>query len=126
MAQEQGINTYRGYVLVRNTADPHKPTTVVGYIRAPKYGDAWKAGRAIAGGKPEAGSMFADQECKRKLELPKDAVFVACDDLRVRNVKLDRKALEAIINDPKATAEDKVKAMSAMVAGAGQQAAPAA
>lgn len=114
----EALNSYRGYVLVRNAADPHKPQLIVGYVRAPKYGDAWTLGRAIASGdetKAKGAKLFADPEGKKALDIPAGATFVACDNMRKRNQKLDRAALQAIIDDPNTSPEKKIEAMQAMI-----------
>lgn len=117
------MNTYRVYIL--NTAQALAPAVTIAYVQAEKYGPAWSGARGALNGKAGSPKLFLDQECKGPTFGEKgDHVVVAkIDDLKPRNVKLDKKALEAIINDPKAKPEDKVAAMQAMLSG--KPAAPA-
>lgn len=107
------VNTYRGFFLVRNEANPDQPTTVVAYIRVNgKYADAWKDGRKAAKGEAK---VFSDRECKNVRPIPKTATFVACDDMTTKKTKLDPDALRAAISDPKTKPEEKIKLMQQLL-----------
>lgn len=107
------MNTYRVYVLDTKQAD--EPKVHVVYVKSEKYDGAWKGARAALAGKENAAKLFADKEGKEPSKVGHgDHVTVAkIDDIRPRNVKVDKAALQAILNDPKASAEDKLKAMQA-------------
>lgn len=110
------MNTYRVYVLDTTLAE--KPVIHVNYIQADKYGPAWQGARAALNGKEKAPSLFNDPAATVKSKLGHgDQLTVAkIDDIRPRNVKLDKAKLNEILADPKATAEDKLAAMKAMLA----------
>lgn len=111
------MNTYRVYVL--NTTVALQPAVHVAYVQAPKYGDAWSAKtgarRALIDGTVK---LFADPDCKVPAKVGHgDAYTVAkIEDIKQRNKKLDKAALQAILDDPKASDTDKLKAMKEMIA----------
>jgi hypothetical protein len=113
------LNTYRVYIL--DTRNPEQPTVIVAFVRAPKYGEGWKAANHVLAGQPLDGDrLYADQECKTPLpaEIAGDAFKTAkVDDLRPRSAKLDKAKLIEILNDPKKSAADKVKAAMALTGG---------
>lgn len=110
------MNTYRVYAL--NTTNATQPTVHVLYIQADKYGPAWQGARAALNGKDKAPTLFDDPQATTKSKIGHgDHLTVAkIDDIRPRNVKLDKAKLQEIINDPKASADDKLAALKATLA----------
>lgn len=107
------LNTYRVYAF--DYRDALNPVTTIVYVRAPKYGPAWKvAGKLLAGETPSPldgiASFYDDPECTKTVVLPTgDGVKVAAiSDMKPRNVKLDAKSLQSILADPNMSDEDKV------------------
>lgn len=114
------MNTYRAFFLVRNPANPEQPSTVVAYVQGEKYDDAWKGGRkAVKGeeylGKKAQAFVASDAKVPYPFKDATNTTLVGVDDIKVKKVKLDQAQLKALIADPKTSAEDKVKAMAAMV-----------
>lgn len=111
------MNTYRVYVLDVSTA--LAPVAHVCYLRADKYGPAWQGARAAlnADKAATAPKLFTDPECSQRATIkPGDHVTcVRIDDIRPRNVKLDKKALEALISDPATSDTDKLAAVKALL-----------
>ena len=112
------MNTYRGYVL--DVSNALQPAVHVVYVQGEKYGDAWHNGRAaVDTAKREAekaARLYNDVECKTRFTSHGDKfTFVRCDDMRARNVKLDRAALAAIIGDASKTDAERMAAVAAMV-----------
>ena len=110
------MNTYRIYVL--DTKAALEPVVHVCYIRtADKYKGAWEGGRAALAGKEKAPTLWSDPECTVPAGVGHgDHVVVAkIVDIKPRNVKLDKTALQAILDDPAVSAEDKLVAMQAML-----------
>lgn len=109
------MNTYRVYLL--STQRPLEPVAVVAFVRGAKYADAWQVARGVARNdeKYAKQALFTDADCTKKLSVPADSVVAKIDDIRPRNVKLDRKALEALIADPNTSADDKVAAMKQLL-----------
>lgn len=111
------MNTYRVYVL--DTTVALQPKVTVNYVQAPKYGDAWSAKtgarRALIDGQVK---MFDDPECKVQSKIGHGDHFTVAkiEDIKQRNKKLDKVALQEILNDPKASDTDKLAAMKAMIA----------
>ena len=109
------MNTYRVYVLDYRQA--LEPVTTICYVRAPKYGPAWKvAGKLLAGEAPSPldgiPKFYEDADCKVEVTLPHgDGIKVAAiSDLKPRNTKLDAKSLQSIMGDASLSDEDKLKA----------------
>lgn len=107
------MNTYRVYVL--DTANALEPVAHVAYVKGDKYGDAWSTARAALNGSREDAKLYLDVNTKDVAKFPKGSVVAKIDDIKPRNKKLDKVALTAIINDPKASPEDKVKALAQMI-----------
>lgn len=111
------MNTYRVYVL--NTTVALAPTVHVVYVSTEKYDGAWKTARGVvrADEAYKAKALFLDPELKEKAPaFASDCSVVKIDDIRPRNVKLDKTALQAIIADPKATPDEKLKALTTLLA----------
>lgn len=107
------MNTYRVYAL--DVTKTLEPTTHVLYVRGEKYADAWKTARAALNAKPGS-TLFTDADAKTKFAGHGDKVTVSrIDDMREKNVKLDKAALVAALNDSTATAEQKLAALKALV-----------
>lgn len=114
------MTTYRAFYLVRNPAQPEQPTALTVYVTGEKYDDAWKGGRkAIKGeeylGKISQAFTSSDLKTVHKFTDPTNTTLVGVDDIKVKKVKLDQAQLKALIADPKATAEEKVKAMAELI-----------
>lgn len=109
------MNTYRVYAL--NTASALEPVVHIAHIRAEKYGPAWEGARAALNGAKDAPTLFVDPECKvpAKLGHGDHIVCAKVVDLRPRNVKLDKTALQAVLADPASTPEQKLAAVTALV-----------
>ena len=111
------MNTYRVYAL--DTSVALEPIVHVVYVRADKYGPAWKGARALLRGETAEGvkEFFTDAEAKVKANISHgDHLTVAkIDDIKPRNVKLDKKALQAIIDDETKPAEERLAAMKALL-----------
>lgn len=109
-------NTYRVYVLDTTVAEA--PKVHVTFIQAPIYKDAWQGARHALSGGAKAKPLFSDKECKVKSPLAPNAEYnvAKIDDIRPRNVKLDKAALQELLADPKATAEEKLAAMTKLLA----------
>lgn len=105
------MNTYRVYLL--STGNPLEPVATVCYIRAEKYGPAWQISRGVARGdeKYAKQALYTDPDCTQKLRVPAESVVAKIDDIRPRNVKLDKKALQELVNNPETPAEEKVEAL---------------
>ena len=108
------MNTYRVYLL--DTTVALSPVVHTVYIQAEKYGPAWAQSRAVASRKqePNTPTFTLDAEGKQPFVIPGragDVVIAKISDMTVRNVKLDKTALQAILDDPKATADEKLAAM---------------
>lgn len=106
------MNTYRVYVL--NTTQELAPVARVAYVRSDKYAGAWQTARAALNGDPKA-IMFNDAAAAEKATFQKDCVVAKIVDIKPRNVKLDKAAIQAILADPKAKPEDKLLALQALV-----------
>ena len=109
------MNTYRAYVL--DTTIALEPIVHVVYLRADKYGPAWQgANHALSGG-DKATDLFTEADCKVLAKIkPGDHVKCAkIDDIRPRNVKVDKTALKALLADPKASDADKLAAMAKLL-----------
>lgn len=116
------LNTYRGYVLRRNPNAPESPDIAVVYVRAPKYGEAWKIGRAAAShsetmpdgvGVTGTPTFYSDAECSKVARFDKSAAFVAADDMKPRNAKLDKDSLKETLANDDLSPEEKLAAMAA-------------
>lgn len=113
------MNTYRVYVL--NCTVALEPAVLVGYVQAAKYADAWNAKTgaraALIEGVAGAPKLYADAECKTPLKHGKGDNWTVAKiaDMKARNKKLDKAALQAILDDPKVSDADKLKAMKEMV-----------
>lgn len=112
--------TYRAYVL--EVTKPLAPVIHVAYLRGEKNGDAWIKGRAWLDTERRAKMqppMFSDEACKTPFALHGEAfTLVKTSDMTTRNAKLDRTALQSIANDATRSAEDRLKAMAAIIGGA--------
>jgi hypothetical protein len=101
-------------VYVLDTSEALTPVTDVCYVQADKYGPAWQIARAAL--RLEAGAqLFTDPECKKHYAPVKDSVVAKIDDIRARNVKLDKKALEAVLANAEASDEEKLAAVKALL-----------
>lgn len=111
------MNTYRVYLL--DTSVALEPKARVVYVRADKYGPAWESARALCRGEEKNGvkHFFEDQagEVIATITAGDDLNVAKIDNLKKRNVKLDKAALQAIIDSDEATAEEKVEAMKALI-----------
>lgn len=123
------MNTYRVYGL--NTAVALSPVVAIAYIQAEKYGDAWRLARAALSNQVPEGAtkvpvLYADPECKVVSDIGhgKHVGVAKIDDIRPRNVKLDKTALQSILDDPNASAEDKLAALQAQLGTAPKAATP--
>lgn len=106
-------NTYRGFFLVRNEAQPDAPHTIAAYVRVNgKYDEAWKLGRKAAKGEAK---VFEDRECTKVKPIPSNATFIACDDMTAKKTKLDPAAIRAVLANPKATDAEKIEAAKALL-----------
>jgi len=108
------MNTYRVYVL--STTNPLAPLVAIAYVQGEKYRDAWMNARGALNGKVKNAKLFNEPEAKTEVKFEPDSVVAKIDDIRPRNVKLDKAKLQEILKDPKASAEDKLAAMTAMLA----------
>lgn len=106
------MNTYRVYLLSL-AAGVLNPQTDVVYLKADKYGPAWQQARALCSKTQVAGTaeFTVDAEGLVPYEVKRDTVVAKISDMTVRNVKLDKTALQAILDDANASAEDKLAAM---------------
>jgi hypothetical protein len=105
------MNTYRVYVL--DTTDATAPLVHVAFIAADKYGPAWQGARAALNGTKGAPSLFSDVERSTRFTSHGDAFTVAkIDDIRPRNVKIDKAALAALLTG-EGDAATKIAAMAA-------------
>lgn len=109
------MNTYRVYTL--NVAAPLAPVVQTVYVRGEKYKDAWEYARATLNGDTAKTSvMFQDEPCSTKAVFVKGETVAKIVELKKRNVKLDKEAIKAILADPNAKAEDKLKALQELTA----------
>lgn len=111
------MNTYRMYAL--DATNALEPAVHITYLRAEKYANAWSGSRAAldADKAGKAVKLYADPECTVPATI-KPGERVTCvriDDIRPRNVKLDKAALQAILADAKASDADKLEAMKALL-----------
>lgn len=111
------MNTYRVYVL--DTKIATAPVVHVAHIRTDgKYKGAWEGARAACSGKDKAPLLYSDAACTETATFGHgdDITVAKIVDIKPRNVKLDKTAMQAILNDPEATAEAKLEAMQLMLA----------
>lgn len=115
------MNSYRVFLL--DTTNVAQPTASVAFIKAPKYKDAWERARLALNDADEAkkqGAVYTDDEKGEKVwKRPanaKDLTVAKIVECKQRNVKLDKAALQAIINDPKKTDAEKLEAMKQLTA----------
>lgn len=126
-------NTYRVFVLETGNNNSTVVATHVAYIQAVKYGPAWNGARSLLNdGKPHkenplAKALFSDPECKTdaKLGFGDHLTVAKIVDIKGKNVKLDASALQAILDDPNASPEQKLEAMQAKLAQVSKPKAPA-
>lgn len=118
------MRTYRAYIL--NTVKPLEPEVTIVYLQAEKYGPAWQGTRATLNAEKNGCKLFLDADCKGEQfkQTGDDVTVVKIVDMKPRNVKLDKQALQDLINDPNASAEAKIEAMQAMLAGKQPEAKP--
>lgn len=109
------MNTYRAYVL--DTTIALEPNVLIVYLRADKYGPAWQGANHALNGGDHAVDLFTAPDCKvlAKIAPGPNVKCVKIDDIRPRNVKIDKTALKALLADPKASDADKLKAMAALL-----------
>lgn len=112
------MKTYRMYAL--DITNALEPTVHIVYVQAAKYDLVWKGARAAldTDRQKEALPLFATPECKDRAALrPSDNITcVRIDELKARNVKLDKAALQAVLDDEEASPEEKLEAMKALLA----------
>lgn len=118
------MSTYRVYVL--NTSKPEAPTIAVAYVSADKYGPAWAASRSLLNdGKPhkdapQAKTLFSDAAMTTDAKIGHgDHLTVAkIVDIKPRNVKMDKAALTAALDEKGLTPEQQLAKLRALI-GAG-------
>lgn len=109
------LNVYRAYVL--DYRKPLEPVTTIYYVRAVKYGAAWRIVTALLGKSdpnPADGiaKLFDDEGCTvENVDYPRgDAVKIAtATDLKGRNVKMDASKLKELLTDDSLSPEDKLR-----------------
>lgn len=113
------MNTYRVYVL--DTTAELAPVVHICYVRTEKYsgqGGAWDVAGAIVRRDDKAKNLnlYADKECKEEYgDWSGDVKVVKIVDIKPRNVKLDKQALQDLIADPDVSDEDKLKALAGLL-----------
>lgn len=106
------MNTYRVYVL--DTTAAEAPVVHTCFVKADKYGPAWQTARAALNG--VAGKVIStDVEGKLPFKRHGDELVVAkIDDIRPRNVKLDKAALQAAMSE--GTPAEQLAKLAALLA----------
>lgn len=110
------MNTYRVYVL--DTTAALAPVVHIAYVRTDKYsgqGGAWDIAGAIVRRDEKAKklNLYADPGCTEEYgDWAGDVKVVKIVDIRPRNVKLDKKALQELIADPNTPDDEKLKALA--------------
>lgn len=109
------MNTYRVFVL--DASNVEAPKALVAFVRGEKYADAWKNARgALARKEGKSFVLHADAEGKGPAKIFVQGATVArIDDIRPRNVKLDKAKLQEILASKSSTPEEKLAAMQAMI-----------
>jgi hypothetical protein len=106
------MSTYRVYVL--DTKSPADPIVHIAFVSADKYGPAWQISRAALNEAKGSKALRASADLAEPANLGTgDHLVVAkIDDIKPRNVKVDKAALVATLAGD-ATPEEKLAAMKA-------------
>jgi len=108
------MNTYRVFVL--DASNVEAPKALVAFVRGEKYADAWKNARgALARKEGKSFVLHTDAEGKTVAKFAEGATVARIDDIRPRNVKLDKSKLQEILASKSSTPEEKLAAMQAMI-----------
>lgn len=116
------MNTYRGYVLDTSASEPENARLHVVYVRADKYGGqggAWQLINASLNGEAGAITLFSDSECKvdAKLGHGRHLKCAKLEDIKPRNVKVDKAKIAEILGNAKLTPTEMVAQIKAATGG---------